>query len=108
MIVKTENYNISTHTSLAGRDIFDKLHCVIRFSFLLTRPLRDVTPFGIPTERAERFLLTRPLRDVTQLSLFDLVENEISTHTSLAGRDRKQTAAEPGDYNFYSHVPCGT
>ena len=54
--------------------------------FLLTRPLRDVTP----PFRSERyscgFLLTRPLRDVT-------VEADVAYEI---------------ESDFYSHAPCGT
>ena len=57
---------ISTHTSLAGRDAASNLMVCCPSSFLLTRPSRDVTdnqhqPF--PSNR--KFLLTRPSRDVT-------------------------------------------
>ena len=77
--------------------------------FLLTRPLRDVTPFSASLRLRPGFLLTRPLRDVTQIQkcidlyllflltrpLRDVTEAlgrkaaryVISTHTPLAGRD---------------------
>ena len=59
---------ISTHTPLAGRDVF-RIRCI---------------PF--PPE----FLLTRPLRDVTkEVGRADMQEL-ISTHTPLAGRDGKR------------------
>ena len=56
---------ISTHTPLAGRDVWVLTINPPASGFLLTRPLRDVTA-GTPTA-------------VTQFS--------ISTHTPLAGRD---------------------
>ena len=84
----TMHYRISTHTPLAGRDLFCASILSNLSSFLLTRPLRDVTAvFGfwmntifISTHtplagrdpnhnpyntEAKEFLLTRPLRDVT-------------------------------------------
>ena len=57
------------------------------FSFLLTRPLRDVTMPDIETIRENRFLLTRPLRDVTTSTPRCNSRVVISTHTPLAGRD---------------------
>ena len=56
---------ISTHTPLAGRDVLVLGVVTISFTFLLTRPLRDVTMHY--REMNER--------------------REISTHTPLAGRD---------------------
>ena len=56
---------ISTHTSLAGRDL-----SASNFRTLLSR-----------------FLLTRPSRDVTNLKDTVIKMIQISTHTSLAGRD---------------------
>ena len=78
-----------------------------------------------------KFLLTRPSRDVTVILPDCVVYIQISTHTSLAGRDavvdaEKEDHAiisthtplagrdEPVEvtetewYNFYSHVPRGT
>ena len=56
---------ISTHTPLAGRD-GDRLAALLHdHSFLLTRPLRDVTGIRKHHGRGLLFLLTRPLRDVT-------------------------------------------
>ena len=57
---------ISTHTPLAGRDIPSSLEPVLITTFLLTRPLRDVTDVSVGNE----------------------TEETISTHTPLAGRDR--------------------
>ena len=37
-------------------------------TFLLTRPLRDVTPENTSAATGSSFLLTRPLRDVTVFS----------------------------------------
>ena len=58
-------------------------------TFLLTRPLRDVTFYAnIVIADNLTFLLTRPLRDVTRIEYVIIGEN-ISTHTPLAGRDRE-------------------
>ena len=43
--------------------------------------------------RTEIFLLTRPSRDVTEAYLKKQELAQISTHTSLAGRDRKMEGA---------------
>ena len=58
--------------------------------FLLTRPSRDVTMKSDVFGAGQIFLLTRPSRDVTK-SIYTLsVEDDISTHTPLAGRDQYQ------------------
>ena len=54
------------------------------------------------------FLLTRPSRDVTQYSLLYQSQWAISTHTSLAGRDRLAALYFLPHPHFYSHVPRGT
>ena len=56
-------------------------------TFLLTRPLRDVTLFTQIDTIFLIFLLTRPLRDVTLPDVILMENVEISTHTPLAGRD---------------------
>ncbi len=82
----TRFLQISTHTPLTGRDELQnhKRHIIVQF--LLTRPLRDVTPWHRNNSRHPRFLLTRPLRDVTNnysfMPLFIIY--------------------------FYSHAPYGT
>ena len=99
--------------------------------FLLTRPLRDVTPCSsFLSPELPGFLLTRPLRDVTARTILPDVILMISTHTPLAGRDpiSQQAAADAnisthtplagrdcpvhqyvsGKFYFYSHAPCGT
>ena len=80
-------YHISTHTSLAGRDLSSSaVSCRPRgflltrpsrdvtfrvrlflacLAFLLTRPSRDVTLIRCGTHGPQKFLLTRPSRDVT-------------------------------------------
>ena len=60
-------YTISTHTSLAGRDLLRRNRQEPQREFLLTRPSRDVTPLK---QRQKEIL-------------------KISTHTSLAGRDQR-------------------
>ena len=85
-MIETE-IDISTHTSLAGRDIIscgEQYHLSI---FLLTRPSRDVTSADKTGGTAKKFLLTRPSRDVTKFASLKSVWHNISTHTSLAGRD---------------------
>ena len=57
--------NISTHTPLAGRDI--RVRMMSNCSFV--------------------FLLTRPSRGATNLHTYSFGNTEISTHTPLAGRD---------------------
>ena len=56
---------ISTHTSLAGRDLHQRLYLAELIGFLLTRPSRDVTDPAKPLD----------------------ILMPISTHTSLTGRD---------------------
>ena len=77
------------------------------------------------------FLLTRPLRDVTIICVFYVYYISISTHTPLAGRDivgtmdpeamkkflltrplrdvtEKAETVATSQQDFYSHAPCGT
>ena len=82
--------NISTHTPLAGRDVHTYVVGWVRFRFLLTRPLRDVTITRSQRIHRHQFLLTRPLRDVTVEALAYAFNMDISTHTPLAGRDMLQ------------------
>ena len=77
---------ISTHTSLAGRDAIFSTDAA-SLPFLLTRPSRDVTYFKRKRTNVRIFLLTRPSRDVTFLLFSSPTYHVISTHTSLAGRD---------------------
>ena len=60
----------------------------IRSEFLLTRPSRDVTWVAEEGFETELFLLTRPSRDVTFFWCCSKPCVSISTHTSLAGRDK--------------------
>ena len=85
-------------------------HWVITAStkFLLTRPSRDVTGTDEDVVQSLEFLLTRPSRDVTIPIVNIWPWEKISTHTSLAGRDRNCPAEYPGLRHFYSHVPRGT
>ena len=64
-------------------------------AFLLTRPSRDVTFHSIVQPPCYLlFLLTRPSRDVTEEFLNGERHYNISTHTSLAGRDNEGNSAE--------------
>ena len=76
--------------------------------FLLTRPSRDVTENHREQMDPEQFLLTRPSRDVTIVYLVATGGWEISTHTSLTGRDQRADGGRPEARYFYSHVPHGT
>ena len=98
---------ISTHTSLAGRDTDHPWTC-IKSIFLLTRPSRDVTFYNFIVMIPCVFLLTRPSRDVTCLQLVNQQQIRISTHTSLAGRDFNFVTDAAHEQDFYSHVPRGT
>ena len=99
-------------------------------AFLLTRPSRDVTVVAVNVSFFLSFLLTRPSRDVTVLNgnTYKVIEISthtslagrdyhasvhhifihISTHTSLAGRDQFPLRPSPVPAYFYSHVPRGT
>ena len=98
---------ISTHTPLAGRDPPPAPSNHRRIPFLLTRPLRGATEFLFSAFFRLKFLLTRPLRGAT--TCYDVVLSVvlISTHTPLAGRDRKAGHRRNREQNFYSHAPCG-
>ena len=69
---------ISTHTSLAGRDMY-----------LTNGGMHD-----------DQFLLTRPSRDVTIVRYRSETDRVISTHTSLAGRDDVIASANDSPARF--------
>ena len=77
-------------------------------SFLLTRPLRDVTIFFTACDRRSLFLLTRPLRDVTETR--QLLKYTIQFLLTRPLRDVTDSSLLPNTnaYNFYSHAPYGT
>ena len=62
-----------------------------------------MTPLFTPYIANVTFLLTRPSRDVTTVMRHTPVERQISTHTSLAGRDAKQKA-EKADKKISTHT----
>ena len=87
VLCEDKNTQISTHTSLAGRDkvcFLSTAHAVISTHTSLAG--RDGEK-----QRKEKtgwkFLLTRPSRDVTKSNRVEKSHADISTHTSLAGRD---------------------
>ena len=77
-LCRSPSGKISTHTPLAGRDNCRLLEECKKETFLLTRPLRDVTvPFSFSP---------RPL--------------SISTHTPLAGRDVTELVVSSNNGGF--------
>ena len=75
--------------------------------FLLTHPVWDVT-IRVRNPETGRNISTHTSRvgcdagnKVTPRA--DL----ISTHTSRVGCDVADTVSNDGDFNFYSHIPCG-
>ena len=80
----------------------------MRYLFLLTRPLRDVTNMKRLHTQTIKISTHTPLAGRDTISVYDRGESIISTHTPLAGRD-KMSGDELDDWdNFYSHAPCGT
>ena len=78
---------ISTHTSLAGRDVDGSNTNPVFSRFLLTRPSRDVTTAG-QFLCFDFFISTHTsLAGRDGINFSYLLYSEISTHTSLAGRD---------------------
>ena len=70
----------------------ESISFILPKSFLLTRPLRDVTYSSFTNPSAIIFLLTRPLRDVTFQHRDYKIVDHISTHTPLTGRDMLSSA----------------
>ena len=79
-------YQISTHTSLTGRDCSGHKNgnILLRISTHTSLTGRDLAGAG------------------SQVGM------TISTHTSLTGRDEMAASAKPIYYDFFSHVPHGT
>ena len=72
-----------------SRDVTDNRFIDAAYhAFLLTRPSRDVTNVVFRIDVFRLFLLTRPSRDVTISHRQGTAGIAISTHTSLAGRDK--------------------
>ena len=99
---------ISTHTPLAGRDLF-LLNFFIHSIISTHTPLagRDTLEV-LESVLHGLFLLTRPLRDVTYSKKANADAQAISTHTPLAGRDGNLSILVNSITHFYSHAPCGT
>ena len=101
--------NISTHTSLAGRDPLSPHHYLPQLLFLLTRPSRDVTCSPGHKLLQFQFLLTRPSRDVT----WDNLDTAWAIAVFLLTRPSRDVteislSGVTYDADFYSHVPRGT
>ena len=63
---------------------------------------------GSPYSDLYVFLPTRPLRDATIFTPPLVPPSNISTHASLAGRDKAVKSRVPFGCDFYPRVPCGT
>ena len=81
---------ISTHASLAGRDVLATYSAAIGNSISTHASLagRDSMPQGLEAENI-KFQPTRPLRDATLDWDIHHYIIDISTHASLAGRDNE-------------------
>ena len=117
---------ISTHTSLAGRDplrngiskeilkflltrpsrgaTLNRQKERLTYSFLLTRLLRGATAAGRLFLLTGVFLLTRLLRGATAVEIVVDGGGAISTHTPLARRDLISFCLFIGQDDFYSHA----
>ena len=81
---------------------------LFEFTFLLTRPSRDVTNGRLKNYTNSGISTHTPLagRDDVGAQLIGGIL--ISTHTPLAGRDRENGNVSPLFSDFYSHAPRGT
>ena len=80
--------NISTHTPLTGRDMLSSALNSCPKIFLLTRPLRDVTPDEPKPDEPKPISTHTPLTGRDNSCSFAIHTFGISTHTPLTGRDR--------------------
>ena len=76
-------------------------------AFLLTHPVWDVTIIFNTIEFSSVFLLTHPVWDVTIMKLQKSKLQKISTHTSRVGCDSIRSGVPKSTIHFYSHIPCG-
>ena len=76
--------------------------------FLLTRPSRDVTGICPIKYRVPEISTHTPLAGRDKKPTVDIPLLIISTHTPLAGRDEKLQDTISDQGNFYSHAPRGT
>ncbi len=79
--------NISTHTPLTGRDMLSSALNSCPKIFLLTRPLRDVTPDEPKPDEPKPISTHTPLTGRDNSCSFAIHTFGISTHTPLTGRD---------------------
>ncbi len=100
-------YLISTHTPLAGCNIFImKQHMKMVYFYSHTPCGVQQFPATAFTRKFE-FLLTHPLRGATKAGVFMTFKQNISTHTPLAGCNNSRPQHLLENLNFYSHTPCG-
>ena len=84
---RTEGQDISTHAPLAGRDGVEPVDGKLKALFQPTRPLRGATVLPGGDSPMAIFQPTRPLRGATADAPPGRLDQRISTHAPLAGRD---------------------
>ena len=99
---------ISTHASLAGRDDPAPTADASRPNFNPRVPCGTRQKSMALNPNGDRFQPTRPLRDATGLWLYERDIVAISTHASLAGRDGENASNCDVLPYFNPRVPCGT
>ena len=80
---------ISTHTPLAGCNCFLCTPGILDFDFYSHTPCGVQHPSPSPSGIIRQFLLTHPLRGATHATNLLMMTAIISTHTPLAGCNRK-------------------
>ena len=104
---RTEGQDISTHAPLAGRDGVEPVDGKLKALFQPTRPLRGATVLPGGDSPMAIFQPTRPLRGATADAPPGRLDQRISTHAPLAGRDLKLFLVVMINDDFNPRAPCG-
>ena len=102
------DYCISTHTPLAGRDLWAERSALFIWNFYSHAPCGARRPGTSYKSKGYIISTHTPLagRDDGEY-IHDPLPKPISTHTPLAGRDDKSCGLQAHVYDFYSHAPRG-
>ena len=98
---------ISTHSSLTGRDFCGLIRFLLGKRFQPTLPSREETREMETAVIIDRFQPTLPSREETILAGGNIAKGEISTHSSLTGRDVQSLLRQVPGNNFNPLFPRG-
>ena len=98
-------WTISIHSSHTGRDILHLCKIVKQKLFQSTLPIREETRQQTAENSKLLFQSTLPIREETKAKKQEIVDREISIHSSHTGRDRFHFVLRVADEKFQSTLP---